>query len=64
MERLILRSLAFEIAVPTSHYFLQRFIQLSASSEIVLDLATVSFQDMLVPNGWENKLISFFAVPL
>ena len=40
------------------------FIQLSASSEIVLDLATVSFQDMLVPNGWENKLISFFAVPL
>jgi len=33
MEQLILKVLAFEVAVPTSHYFLQRFIQLSRSSE-------------------------------
>lgn len=40
MEQLILKVLAFEVAVPTSHYFLQRFIQLSRSSEATLHLAT------------------------
>ena len=41
MEHLILKVLAFEIAVPTSHYFLPRFVQLSRSSHSVLHLATV-----------------------
>lgn len=42
MEHLILKVLAFELAVPTSHNFLSRFVQLSRSSESVLHLATVS----------------------
>jgi len=41
MEHLILKVLAFELAVPTSHYFLQRYIQLSRSSETTLHLSTV-----------------------
>lgn len=40
MEHLILKVLAFELAVPTTHYFLQRFAQLSRSSEATLHLAT------------------------
>jgi len=40
MEHLILKVLAFELAVPTSHSFLSRFVQLSKSSESVLHLAT------------------------
>lgn len=40
MEHLILKVLAFELAVPTSHYFLQRYIQLSRSSETTLHLST------------------------
>ena len=43
MEHLILKVLAFELAVPTSHYFLQRYIQLSRSSETTLHLSTVVF---------------------
>uniref|UniRef100_A0A0P6GAV8 G2/mitotic-specific cyclin-A n=1 Tax=Daphnia magna TaxID=35525 RepID=A0A0P6GAV8_9CRUS len=40
MEHLILKVLAFELAVPTSNYFLQRYIQLSRSSETCLHLAS------------------------
>lgn len=43
MEHLILKVLAFELAVPTSNYFLQRYIQLSRSSETCLHLASVMF---------------------
>ena len=43
MEHLILKVLAFELAVPTSHYFLQRYIQLTRSSETTLHLATVNW---------------------
>ena len=42
MEHLILKVLAFELAVPTSHYFLQRFAQLSRCSEATLHLSTVN----------------------
>lgn len=40
MEQLVLKVLAFELAVPTSHYFLQRFSQMTRSSEVALHLAT------------------------
>lgn len=40
MEHLILKVLAFELAVPTSNYFLQRYIQTSRSSESCLHLAS------------------------
>jgi cyclin A len=40
MENLILKVLAFELAVPTSLYFVNRFIQLSRSSEVTLHLAS------------------------
>lgn len=43
MEHLILKVLAFELAVPTSHYFLQRFVQLTRSCETTLHLSSVTF---------------------
>lgn len=50
MEHLILKVLAFELAVPTSHYFLQRYVQLSRSSETTLHLASVSILVLLICN--------------
>lgn len=50
MEHLILKVLAFELAVPTSHYFLQRFAQLSRSSEAALHLSTVNFSSQIRRN--------------
>lgn len=40
MEQLILQVLAFELAVPTSNYFMQHFVQLTCSTEATLHLAT------------------------
>lgn len=63
MENLILKVLAFELAVPTSLYFVNRFIQLTRSSEVTLHLASVSLFALCKPvdNSLLNVSFVFFS---
>lgn len=63
MEHLILKVLSFDMAVPTAHFFVNKFCRLLKNPEEVVHLALVSFRTACVSSLLNCFFHSYSSLP-